>query len=299
MRVNPKDIVSRLQAGRGVREVARELGVSPATVSNWKKRAVSPHTLLLSRHQAKRLSTKPKSTPRFEALSRVEKEKIKELRLESAWGAERLGVALGLEVNPSTIHRFLLKEGLAEGRHYRRPWYQDTTHKGLHNVFEPGTLQMDVKYVTPQLSGLVHTTYLYAGIDIFSRYKVGWIYPSLDSGFAAEALEYFFTVFPGNISFVQTDNGLEFQAQFQRTLSLFELPHHFIHKASPNENAVVERAFRTDEEEFFTHRLPRSGKPQTLDELNNKYQDWLTVYNTARPHYGLQFRTPEQVLHQV
>lgn len=296
MRANPKEIVSLLQAGRTAKQVAEELGISIRTVWNWKKRAVSPHTLLLSRHRAKRLSTAPKSAPRLEALSRSQKEKIKELRLESAWGAERLGVALGLEVNPSTIHRFLLKEGLADGRHYRRPHYQDTTHKGLHNVDAPGTIQMDVKYVTPQLSGLAHTAYLYAGIHVFSRYKMGWMYPTLDSSFAAEALEYFFSAFPGSITFVQTDNGLEFQAQFQRTLALFELPHHFIHKSSPNENAVVERAFRTDEEEFFTHRLPRSGRPTSLPELNAKYQAWLTVYNTARPHYGLNFRTPSQAL---
>ena len=108
--------------------------------------------------------------------------------------------------------------------------------------------------------------------------------------------EYFFSALPLTISFVQTDNGLEFQAGFQRALTFFDLPHHFIHKSSPNENAVVERAFRTDEEEFFTHRLPRSGRPYTLEELNHKYQDWLTVYNTARPHHGLNFRTPEQML---
>ena len=296
MRANPKEIVALLQAGLTAKEVSERLGVSLRTVWNWKKRAVSPHTLKLSRHQAKRMSTKPKNAPRLEALSRSQKEKIVELRHESAWGAERLGVALGLDVSPSTIHRFLLKEGLADGRHYRRPNYQDTVHKGLHNVHEPGTLQMDVKYVTPQLSGLVHTTYLYAGIDVFSRYRAGWIYPALDSGFAAEALEYFFSAFPFPVTFVQTDNGLEFQARFQRALSLFELPHHFIHKASPNENAVVERAFRTDDEEFFTHRLPRSGRPSGLPELNAKYQDWLGIYNRERPHHGLDFRTPEQML---
>lgn len=296
MRANPKEIVALLQAGRTAKEVAEGLGVSIRTVWNWKRRAVSPHTLRLSRHQAKRRSTRPKGAPRLEALSGGQKEKIRELRLESAWGAERLGIALGLEVSPSTVHRFLLREGLAEGRHYRRPRYQDTAHKGLHNVTEPGTLQVDVKHATLHLSGLAHTAYLYAGIDLFTRYKVGWIYPNLDSHTAAEALEWLLYSFPFPVSFVQTDNGLEFQAQFQRALALFELPHHFIHKSSPNENAVVERAFRTDDEEFFTHRLPRSGRPKTLGELNLKYQDWLTVYNTARPHYGLGFRTPEQVV---
>ena len=296
MRANPKDIVRLLQAGRTAKEVAEELGVSIRTVWNWKKRAVSPHTLRLSRHQAKRRSTRPLSSPRQEALTKAEKEKVKELRLESAWGAERLGVALGLEISPSTVHRFLLKEGLASGRQYRRPNYQDTVHKGLHNVTEPGTLQMDVKYATPQLSGLPHTTYLYAAIDLFTRYRAAWIYPSLDSGTAAEALEWILYAMPFPVAFVQTDNGLEFQSQFQKALALFELPHHFIHKSSPNENAVVERAFRTDDEEFFAHRLPRSGRPSGQPELNAKYQDWLEIYNGSRPHHGLGFRTPEQML---
>ena len=102
MRANLKEIVGLLQADRTAKEVAEELGVSIRTVWKWKRRAVSPHTLRLSRHQAKRRSTKPKNTSRPEALSRSQKEKIKELRLESAWRAERLGVALGLEVSPST-----------------------------------------------------------------------------------------------------------------------------------------------------------------------------------------------------
>lgn len=296
MRADPKEIVALLQQGLTAQEVAERTGVSIRTVWRWKKRAVSPYTLKLSRHQAKRKSTRPKYTPRLEALSRGQKEKVRELRQESGWGAERLAVALELEVNPSTIHRFLLKEGLAQGRRYRRPWYQDTVHRGLHNVEEPGTLQMDVKYVTPQLSGLVHTTFLYAAVDVFSRWKVGYIYELLDSATAATALGCFLNAFPFPVSFVQTDNGLEFQASFQRSLQSLELPHHFIHKSSPNENAVVERAFRTDDEEFFTHRLPRSGRPKSLEELNGKYQDWLTVYNTARPHHGLSLRTPQQVL---
>ena len=68
MRKDPKEIVRLLQAGHTVPEVAKEVGVSERTVQRWKKRAVSPHTLKLSRHQAKRKSTRPLSTPRFEVL---------------------------------------------------------------------------------------------------------------------------------------------------------------------------------------------------------------------------------------
>ena len=264
MRANPKEIVALLQQGLTAKAVAGRTGVSVRTVWNWKKRAISPHTLLLSRHQAKRRSTRPLSTPRFEVLTRGEKEKIKDLRVESAWGAERITHALGLEVSDRAVHRFLVKEGLVNSVQYRRPRYQDTTHKGLHNVDSPGTLQMDVKYATPHLSGLVHTTYLYAGIDLFTRYKVGWIYPTLDSHTAAEALEWFLHMFPFPVSFVQTDNGLEFQATFQKTLSLFEIPHHFIHKSSPNENAVIERSSGQMTRNSLLTAYPEAGDQRHL-----------------------------------
>ncbi len=136
-----------------------------------------------------------------------------------------------------------------------------------------------------------------AGIDLFTRYRAAWIYEMLNSATAAEALEWILYAMPFPVSFVQTDNRLEFQAAFQRALALFELPHHFIHKSSPIENSVVERAFRTDDEEFFTHRLPRNGRPSSLPELNRRYQDWLAVYNETRPYHGLNFRTPMQMLH--
>lgn len=99
------------------------------------------------------------------------------------------------------------------------------------------------------------------------------------------------------LDFIQTDNGLEYQAQFLEFLSraqeTFNLPHklthHYIHKSSPNENALIERSFRTDEEEFFW-RLNQT--PKDLLELNALYQQYLNTYNTFRPHIGLNFSTP-------
>ena len=105
-------------------------------------------------------------------------------------------------------------------------------------------IQLDVKYVTPELSGLVHTTYLYATIDIYSRYKSGVILPSLDQALTIEALKYIIPKLPpvlfNNLDFIQTDNGLEYQHRFLTFLSQakqeFSLPHHikhhYIHKSS-------------------------------------------------------------------
>ena len=47
--------------------------------------------------------------------------------------------------------------------------------------------------------------------------------------------------------------------------------------------AVIERSFRTDEEEFIYHRAPFSD----YDELRQEYEMWLKWYNYERPHLGI------------
>ena len=68
--------------------------------------------------------------------------------------------------------------------------------------------------------------------------------------------------------------------------------YHYIHKSSPNENAVIERSFRTDEEELFW----RIDRPKDPVELNQMYQDCLNAYNAFRPHMGLNYLIPEEKL---
>ena len=78
---------------------------------------------------------------------------------------------------------------------------------------------MDVKYVTPELSGLPYTCYLYAAMDIYSRYKVGLILPKLDEGGSLLALYHATQQFPFALCYVQTDNGLQFQSRFHAKCS--------------------------------------------------------------------------------
>ena len=149
---------------------------------------------------------------------------------------------------------------------------------------------MDVKYVTPELSGLPYTCYLYAAMDIYSRYKVGLILPKLDEGGSLLALYHATQQFPFALCYVQTDNGLQFQSRFHAKCSQLGLEHFYIHKSSPNENAVIERSFRTDEEECF-FRLDRPAKDHL--QLNTWYQSYLHTYNTIRPHMGINMLTPK------
>lgn len=298
MRVNPQDIIFRLKANDDqIRRTARELGISPGTVLNWKRRATTGRLAYAYRYSTKglvRRSTRPK-TVRATSLSAMQQIALTQLRKETRYGADKLAKIVGIGKHPRTIHRFLKLKGLtAPGKNYRRPRYQKTTHMYLKNALTPGKLQMDVKYVTPELSGLVHTAYLYSVIDIWSRWKQGIILPLLDQGLAIEALRIMVPLLPFEADFIQTDNGLEFQQRFLGYVTN-ELgwAHHYIHKSSPNENAVIERSFRTDEEEFFWWL---EETPEDLVVLNARYQEYLDKYNTYRPHLGLDLQTPQEKL---
>lgn len=299
MRVEPSEIIKKLQMNDGmVRKTARELGISPGTVINWRRRAISgSQGLRYLATSVKRNSTRPKSL-RATTIVALSQDRIVELKNQYGFGAKKITALLGPGVHYSTVHRFLRSKGLTvPGRNYRRPRYQETTHMYLKNALVPGKLQMDVKYVTPELSGLVHTAYLYAVVDIWSRYKQGVILPLLDQRLAVEALKQIVPALPFRPDFVQTDNGIEFQKAF---LGFVEndlgWDHHYIHKSSPNENAVIERSFRTDEEEFFW-RMEET--PKDLIELNAMYQEYLKYYNEFRPHLGIELMTPLKKLESV
>lgn len=298
MRVNPGDIIRQLKFNEDqVRQTARDLGISPSTVSYWRRRASTGATARARRYSTKglgRRSTRPK-TVRSTSLTADQQRDLIALRKSTHYGADKLAKIVGTGKSARTMHRFLKSRGLtAPARNYRRPRYQETTHMYLKNALTPGKLQMDVKYVTPELSGLVHTTYLYAVIDIWSRWKQGIILPAVDQALAIDALKYMVPLLPFTPDFIQTDNGLEYQQRFKQYVTK-ELgwQHHYIHKSSPNENAVIERSFRTDEEEFFWWL---ESAPEDLVVLNARYQEYLDKYNTYRPHLGLDLQTPQEKL---
>ena len=101
---------------------------------------------------------------------------------------------------------------------------------------------------------------------------------------------------PFTPDFIQTDNGLEFQGRFHQYCIQRGLQHHLIHKSTPNENAVIERTFRTDEEEFF-FRMKRT--PQHYDELREWFAIYLHDYNHTRPHLGINCKTPYEIVANV
>lgn len=301
MRLDPKLIIEKLlENGYQVRKTASDLGISPGTVINWRKRAASAHSRFrLKKTGLVRKSTTPKSVRKTSFLAQ-EQDEIVKLRKETGYCAQKIRGILKTDQHFRTVHRFLkAKDLIPPQTNYRRPLFQDTKHMHAKNVKTLGKLQMDVKYVTPELSGLEHTCYLYATIDILSRYKQGIIFPLLDQCTAINALQYFIQTLPVKPDFVQTDNGLEFQRTFTDFVKGLGWDHHYIHKSNPNENAVIERSFRTDEDEFFYWDLQKKGRPEDIVQLNILYQEYMKTYNAVRPHLSLDLMTPLEKIKSV
>lgn len=299
---DPNKVIRLYKEIGDVDEVAKRFGIHRSTIYRWIKKARTFSKGYLRHTGLKRLSRAP-IRKRKSVLTSQERIAIIELRKNYGWCAQRITEylkqkdLLASATSFSTVYRFLKKRGIIQEQGYRRrPRFQNTKHMHLKNAKTVGKLQMDVKYVTPQLSGLDHTVFKFAVIDIFSRFKQAVILPQLDIDHSVIALKAILQNIPFKPDFIQTDNGLEFQSRFVQFCKDQGLQHHFIHKNSPNENAVIERSFRTDEEEFY-FRLPK--RPQDLFELNQLYQHYLHHYNTERPHLGINCKTPHIILSQM
>ena len=291
MRVKPRDIILEYKREGKVYPTASKLGIHPTTVYRWVKRARTYRGKLTSRSLARK-STKPRII--HTALSIKEIDLIIRERKKKNAMAEKIIKKLGLSVHPSTVHRLLQKKHLVREYGYHiRPRFQDTLHMHLGNTKTIGYLQMDVKYITPELSGLPWTCFEYAVIDIFSHYKEAVILNHLDQDGSISSLLEIVPKLPFKPLFLQTDNGLEFQERFSVHVKALGINYHYIHKNTPNENALIERSFRTDEEEFF---FWLKEAPQDHLELNTWRQAYLVTYNTIRPHMGINMLTPKEAI---
>lgn len=290
MRVKPYIIIRTFKKGLSVSAIARTLGISRMSVYRWIGKARTIHGY--SERNLVRRSTRPHKIKRI--LTLEDQSAIIKLRNETGYSAVKIKGELSLYVGVSTIHRLLKRKGLLNkyGNHIR-PHYQQTTHMHLKNTTTIGKLQMDVKYITPELSGLPYTCFEYAVVDIYSRYKDAVILNHLDQDGAILALMEILPRLPFTPDFIQTDNGLEFQGRFHQFCIDRLLQHHLIHKSTPNENAVIERTFRTDEEEFF---FRMKHIPKDYDELRQQFAEFLFWYNYKRIHLGINLKTPYEII---
>jgi transposase InsO family protein len=133
-------------------------------------------------------------------------------------------------------------------------------------------IQMDTCKIGPGV-------YQYTAVDDCTRYKVVAIYPRVCAKNTLQFLEKLIEETPFPIQRIQTDRGKEFFAyQVQETLMDWGIKFRPIRPRSPHLNGKVERAQKTDLEEFYS----------TVDikqpDLGDRLQEWQHYYNWDRVH---------------
>lgn len=91
-----------------------------------------------------------------------------------------------------------------------------------------------------------------------------------------------------------SDNGSEFQKEFDSLLQEKKLTHYWTYPRSPKMNAHNERFNRTIQEQFVDYYEDLLFSD--IDLFNQEMANWLIDYNTKIPHHSLQMKTPVQYL---
>lgn len=129
--------------------------------------------------------------------------------------------------------------------------------------------------------------------DIHTRFSFAWATTSHASLSAKEFFDYCRMVFPYPFTFVLTDNGSEFMKHFDEELRRLHLIHYHTYPKTPKMNAHCERFNRTIQEEFVDYHAGALIDPIAF---NQQMIPWLVWYNTERPHWGLNLKSPMQFM---
>lgn len=186
-----------------------------------------------------------------------------------------------------TIYNWWKKRGLIIKRHRR----QRRKTKLFNSASVPGELvQIDTKYLNGR------KRFQYTAIDVVSKYRYLRVYSKQTQENTIDFLTKLISRFQSKgivIKLIQTDNGHEFQRLVVEFLIKLGIKHQYIWIHTPDQNGVVERSHRTDDEEFYQLT---DTQDMTLEELNLALEEWTEKYNTKRLHFSLNFVTPEKYL---
>jgi len=275
------DAVRLVRQGWSTREVARHFGYTHSAIVKWVARA--PHDLMMRTIPTR--SSRPQSHPA--SLPREIITRILGLRQERNQCAETLHWRLAQEghaVSLSSVKRVLRRFGCSRYSRWKK-WHQYPPRPVAE---KPGILvEIDTIHDGPHEDRL----YVYTMLDVCSRFAhalpVGRINTHKSLRFVREAS------LPFPVTTLQSDHGPEFSKWFTKMVAVDGVAHRHSRVRKPNDNAHLERFNRTLQEECLS-RIPRS-----LKAYKKEIPEYLHYYNTERPHMGLRFKTPMDIIKAV
>ena len=286
-----KAVLAVIADGRTVSEVASEWGVCRQTMHRWLARYEGDGLEGLG-NRSSRPAHCPHQTP-----PAVEVMVLEMRRSHPYWGARRIAFELarkGVEPAPSesAVYRCLVRAAVIDPISRRR---RRETWKRWERAAPMELWQLDVVHGFLLADGT--TAKALTGIDDHSRFCVSARLMTRErtqavcDGFSSALRSY------GLPSQVLTDNGKVFTGRFAHppVEVLFDricrengVDHILTQPRSPTTTGKIERFHKTLRTEFNTRQVFRNLKTaqEALDE-------WVTYYNTQRPHQSLADVTPQ------
>ena len=289
-----------LPGGFTQEKAAKALGYSKSTLLRWRKdpvpKSTRPHNVRSKKDQK-----------RYEML----KERVYELRvINETWGRNKIHYTmtkvLRFKISVSMVGR-MIRELIKSGRissyfgrftRKRRASHPAREHaiprpKGLKATKPGGIVQIDTMDIPVDNSrGYVFQV---NATCRYSKWSCGMVFRSASAKNATILLKKLLKTAPFKVEAVQTDQGSEFRAEFERACAANQLTFYVNHPHSPKQNAVVERLNRTVREDFYYVKSYPTRNLAVLNRMVNKYFEF---YNKQRPHQTLGNIPPMKFLQQ-
>lgn len=273
---------ARLVVDRGwsARRVARHTGFSQSTIVRWAN-------ALRKSHQGRGIPTRS-SRPRTHAhqLSARAVQAIIGYRLRHRRCAEVLHYTLtrdGCRVSLASVKRTLRRAGLTRyGKRKKRHRYDPRPMPE-----RPGILaQVDTIVGGPHYDRL----YVYTMTDVCSRWSFAMPVTRISTHASWKFVRAARENMPFELKLIQSDHGAEFSKWLTKKLEAHDIRHRHSRVRRPTGNAHVERFNGTLQEECL-NRVPK-----TFEAYRKAVPEYLSHYNSRRPHMGIEMQTPAEVM---
>ena len=268
-----------VREGWSTRDVARHYRFNQSTIVRWVEKA-----RMTNRNIIVTESSRPHHHPHELPSDLVAT--ILTYRRERTQCAEILHHRLitdGYQLSLSSVKRVLRRYGMSRYSRWKK-WHQYPVRPVPET---PGILvEIDTIHDGPHEDRL----YAYSLLDVCSRFAYAEPSERINTHRSLRFVRAAADVLPFSIGTLQSDHGSEFSKWFTTQVAVSGISHRHSRIRQPNDNAHLERFNRTIQEECLS-RLPRK-----LVVWKKEIPQYLRYYNTERPHMGLNFQTPTEVM---
>lgn len=184
----------------------------------------------------------------------------------------------------------------------KRKSYPKSKYRRNTATYPGERVQIDVKYVPNECIGFAsnhNRYYQITAIDEYTRSRYIALTNENSTYTTSEFLKKLEDKLGFKIKLIQTDNGLEFtndldktnkKSRFQKTLEKMGIKHHRIRPYSPWQNGIVERSHRIDNELFYNKRRFKS-----YEQMLKSFKRYGSRYNNIARKV-LNFKTPNEMV---